>query len=184
MQGDGRVFAVTLGEVVALHHAGQRVAGAQTDEVGGGEVVEPAGVEFHDRLFGIEDLEDLFLIGFGVGDDLFGGQRRTGGGTAGGVPDAAGEVADEEDDPVAQFLKMAELVDEDGVAQMEIRRGGVETGLDGKGLAPFQFFAQFAFINQIGDAAFDQLHLFIDRNHQNLLSLPVREDSPAGGGNA
>lgn len=67
---------------------------------------------------------------------------------------------------------------------MEIRRGGVETGLDGKGLAPFQFFAQFAFINQIGDAAFDQLHLFIDRNHQNLLSLPVREDSPAGGGNA
>ena len=92
---------------------------------------------------------------------------------------------DEEDDPVAQFLlKMAELVDEDGVAQMEIRRGGVETGLDGKGLAPFQLFAQFAFINQIGDAAFDQLHLFIDRNHQNLLSLPVREDSPAGGGNA
>lgn len=77
VQGDGRVFAVTLGEVVALHHAGQRVAGAQTDEVGGGEVVEPAGVEFHDRLFGIEDLEDLFLIGFGVGDDLFGGQRRT-----------------------------------------------------------------------------------------------------------
>jgi hypothetical protein len=184
VQGDGRIFAVTLGEVVALHHAGQRVARAQADEVGSGEVVEPAGVEFHYRLFGIEDFEDLFLIGFGVGDDLFGGQRRTGGGTAGGVPDAAGEVADEEDDPVAQFLKMAELVDEDGVAQMEIRRGGVETGLDGKGLAPFQLFAQFAFINQIGDAAFDQLHLFIDRNHQNLLSLPVREDSPAGGGNA
>ena len=85
---------------------------------------------------------------------------------------------------MAQLLKMTELVDEDSVAQMEIRRGGVETGLDGKGLAPFQLFAQFAFINQIGDAAFDQLHLFIDRNHQNLLSLPVREDSPAGGGNA
>lgn len=42
VQGDGRVFTVTLGEVVALHHAGQRVARAQADEVGGGEVVEPA----------------------------------------------------------------------------------------------------------------------------------------------
>ena len=66
---------------------------------------------------------------------------------------------------------------------MEIRRGGVETGLDGKGLAPFQFFAQFAFINQICDAAFDQLHLFIDRNHQ-ISSPSPSEDSPAGGGNA
>ena len=47
VQGDGRILAVAFGEVVAFHHAGQRVARGEADEVGGGKIVEPAGVEFH-----------------------------------------------------------------------------------------------------------------------------------------
>ena len=54
---------------------------------------------------------------------------------AGGVADERGGVADEEDDGVAELLEVAQLAHEDGVAEVEIGRGGVEAGLDAHGLA-------------------------------------------------
>ena len=47
-----------------------------------------------------------------------------------GVADQPGEVADEKNHLVPQVLKVLELLNEDGVAQVQIRGGGVEPGLD------------------------------------------------------
>ena len=94
------------------------------------ELVEPLGVVADLGLFGVEDLEDLLLVGFGVGVDLFAGERLAGDVLAGGVADERGGVADEEDDGVAELLEVAQLADEHRVAEVEVGRGGVEAGLD------------------------------------------------------
>ena len=86
-------------------------------------------------LLRVQHLEDLALIGGGVGLDLGLGQGRPGLALARGVADQPGEVADEEDHLVAQVLEMLELVDEDRVPQVQVRRGGVKPGLDPERLA-------------------------------------------------
>ena len=166
VDGDGALLAEALFKVVALHHAGHGVAGGQADEVRGVHLAQPVGIEFHDGLFGIEDLEDLLLVGLGIGDDLFLGQGRTGLGAAGGVADAAGEVTDQEDDLVAQFLKVAHLVHDHGVAQMQVGSGGVKAHLHAQGRAAFQFLAQFLLVNQLRHAALDHGHLAINIHHR------------------
>ncbi len=65
-------------------------------------------------------------------------ERRAGCVASRGVADESGAVADEEDDGVAQILKVLELADEDGVAEVEIGRGGIKAGLDAQGLAALQ----------------------------------------------
>ena len=60
------------------------------------------------------------------------GQRRPRLRAAGGVADHAREVADHEDDPVAEVLEVLHLADEDGVAEVEVGSGGVEADLDGE----------------------------------------------------
>ena len=166
VDGDGALLAEALFKVVAFHHAGHGIAGGQTDEVRGVHLAQPVGVEFHDGLFGVEDLEDLLLVGLGIGDDLFLGQGGTGLGAAGGVADAAGEVTDQEDDLVAQFLKVAHLVHDHGVAQMQVGSGGVKAHLHAQGRAAFQFLAQFLLVNQFRHAALDHGHLAINIHHR------------------
>ena len=46
-----------------------------------------------------------------------------------GSPINAGHIADQENDRVAEILKMFHLAQKDGVAQMEIGCGGIEAGL-------------------------------------------------------
>ena len=166
VDGDGALLAEAFFKVVAFHHAGHGIAGGQTDEVRGVHLAQPVGVEFHDGLFGVEDLEDLLLVGLGIGDDLFLGQGGTGLGAAGGVADAAGEVTDQEDDLVAQFLKVAHLVHDHGVAQMQVGSGGVKAHLHAQGRAAFQFLAQFLLVNQFRHAALDHGHLAINIHHR------------------
>ena len=83
----------------------------------------------------IENLEDLRLVGFGVGVDLLARERRARGDAARGIADEAGEVADEEDDGVAHVLKVLELADEHGVAEVQVGSGGIEPGFHAHGLA-------------------------------------------------
>ena len=102
----------------------------------------PARVEVQHRLVRIEDFEYLAFVGFGVGLDLFGGQRGAGFRPAGRVADGGREVAHQKSDRVPQFLKMAQLVDNDRVAQVKVGRGGVAPQFYIEGLVSGQFFAQ------------------------------------------
>ena len=65
----------------------------------------------------------------------FARERRARGVAARGIADHAGEVADQEDDRVAQILKVLELAEEHGVAEVEVGRGRVEAGFHAQRLA-------------------------------------------------
>ena len=73
----------------------------------------------------------LYVSAFGC--DLLARHRRTRDVAAGRIADQAGHIADQEDDGVAQVLKMLHLAQQDRVAQVQVGRGGVEAGLDAKG---------------------------------------------------
>ncbi len=96
---------------------------------------QPLGVVANLGLLLVENLEDLRLVGFGVGVELAAAERRAGGVAARGVADEAGAVADEEDDGVAEILEVLELADEHGVAQVQVGRGGIKAGFDAQRLA-------------------------------------------------
>ena len=77
----------------------------------------------------VEHLVGLFLIGHGVGFDRFGGKLRPRLGDPAGIADARRVVADDEHGPVTGILELPELGEHDGVAQMDIRRRGIDAQL-------------------------------------------------------
>ena len=83
-----------------------------------------------------------------------------------GIADQAGEVADEEDDGVAHVLKVLELADEHGVAEVQVGRGGIESGFDAHGLAGgerlLEALAQVALANDFGRALAQVGQLLVD----------------------
>src|SRR5207247_8830156 len=99
------------------------------DELLGRESVHPAAVEVDEGPLGVQDFEDLPLVRLGVLPYLLLRQRLAGLRDAGRVTDHAGEIADEEDHLMAKVLEVLQLVDEDGVPEMEVRRGVIDAGL-------------------------------------------------------
>jgi hypothetical protein len=167
VDGDGLLLLETLVEVFALQHLRDGELGGEADHALEAEFLEPLGVIADLGFGGVEDLEDLLLVGFGVAVDLCLGERLAGDVAAGGVADEGGGVADEEDDGVAELLEVAQLADEHGVAEVEVGGGGIEAGLDAHGDATG---------GGLGDAVFEgverddlrgslgnQIQLLIDR---------------------
>ena len=111
-------------------------------------MLEPFGVVADLGSLLVEDLEDLLLVGFGVLVDLFARQRLAGDVAAGGIADEGGEIADEKDDGMAELLEVAELAHEDGVAEMQVGRGGVKAGLNAQRAAGFA--ALFETLAEVG----------------------------------
>ena len=165
---------VALGEIVALEHAGDRVLGRELDHARGAHGAEPPGIEVNDGLFGVQDLEDLVLVGPGVGLHFLRGQARAGGVLAGGVADHPGEIADQEDGRVPQLLELAHLVDEHGVAEVQVRRGRVEARLDPQRLAAGQLLRQVGLGQELGGAAAQFLELLCRRQHRSPLPAESR----------
>ena len=142
---------------------------SELDDAVVAELVEPLGVVADLGLVGVEDLEDLLLVGLGVGGDLLARERLAGDVLAGGVADHRGEVADEEDDRVAELLEVPQLAHQHGVAEVQVGRGGVEAGLDAQRLAGgegvLQTRAQASLASEsaagmsLGDALVDEVEL-------------------------
>jgi len=87
-------FVEALAEILALEHAGEAIVGAEADDGFSGEFAEPLAVVADFGFGGIENFEDLGEIGFGVGVDLFAGERRARFGNTGGIADHGGEITD------------------------------------------------------------------------------------------
>src|SRR2546429_665274 len=102
----------------------------QRNPLAAGKLVKPAAVESDHGLLAVEDLEYLRFVSLGVCGYLLRGHGRARGGAPGGIADQPGEVADQEDHGVAEVLEVFQLADQDGVAQVDVRRRGVETRLD------------------------------------------------------
>ena len=74
-----------------------------------------------------------------------------------GVADHPGEVADQEDHLVAQVLELPHLVEQHGVADVQVRRGRVEAGLDAQRAARLAGGrVQFLALEDLVGAAADQ----------------------------
>src|SRR5690242_2167893 len=108
---------------------------ADADDVVAGELVEPLAVAPDFGFLGIKKFEDLREVSFGVGFDLFAGERRTGLGLAGGVANHGGEITDKKNGGVAEILKMFELAKDDRVSEMNVGGGRVHAKIGAKGLA-------------------------------------------------
>ena len=166
VHGDGLLFGEALVEVFALEHLRDRELGGQAHEAFVAELAQPLAVEADFGLVAVENLEDLRLVGFGVGVDLLAGERRARGDAARGIADEAGEVSDQEDDGVAHVLKVLELADEHGVADVQVGRGGIESGFDAHGLAgsdgALDALAQVALANDLGGALAEVGQLLVD----------------------
>ena len=133
-----------------------------------GELAQPAAVEVHDGLHRVENLEDLLLVGLGVGRHFLGRHRLARHVLPGRIADQAGEIADQENHRVAEILKMFELADQNGVAQVDVRRGGIEARLHAQRLAGFlralELGAQFFDANGLFRAFGEVRELFVNRH--------------------
>src|SRR5258708_13054798 len=77
VDGDRLVGSITFTEIVALEHARDRPFSSQPYQAGCAQLVGPPGIEQDFRLVGVQDLENLILIGFGVPQDLLSRKRRS-----------------------------------------------------------------------------------------------------------
>ena len=169
VQRDGLTCVQAAAEVLPLHHARQGVVRAEPHHVLTRELPQPLGVEAHLGALGVENLEDLLLVGLGVGQNFLARQRRAGGVAAGRVADHPGEIPDHEDGGVAQVLKMFELAQHHRVAQVDVGRGGVNSQLDAQRLAGFlrvgQLLPQLLFADDFG-RAFAQVGQLLVQRHR------------------
>ena len=130
MDGDGLARGITLAEIIPFQHTRHSVFGGQLHQASGAEFLHPTGIEFDACPARIKDLEDLFFIGCSIPPNLFRRERFARQVLAAGIADHAGKVADEDNRLVAKLLKLAQLVDEHRVAQMQVRSRRVESRLD------------------------------------------------------
>ncbi len=184
MDRDWLVGGVALVEVIALEHARHGVLRGQTNKVGRRERVHPGGVERHLGLRRVENLEDLLLVGLGVVQHLLTGLWRAGSALAAGVADHAGEVADQEDDLVAQLLELTQLVDQHRVPQVQVGRGWVEARLDAQRLAALELLHQFRLDQYLFRTALDKRQLLFNRLHRQTRNAriqgePTIQDRPS-----
>ena len=127
---DRLVGRVALGEVVALEQLGDGRA------CGRGRNRSSIAMSSHSLLrrtsvrLGVEHLEGLALEGLGVGVDLLAREHRAGSPSARRVAHARGVVADDQDDRVAEVLELAQLAQDDGVAEVDVGRRRVDAELD------------------------------------------------------
>src|SRR5581483_8726487 len=155
MDRDWLIGAIACAEVLTLQHASYGMLSSELDQVRRGHRSKPGRVERHLRFVRVQDFEDLISIGPCVRLDLPWRKRRTCRVLPGRVTDHRGEVSDQEDDVVAEDLKLPHLIEQNGVAQMQVRRSGVESCLDTKRSSLAQLIDQLCFYEQFGCASLD-----------------------------
>jgi len=89
---------------------------------------------------------------------------------AAGIADHAGEIANQENHLVAEVLELAHLVEQHGVAEVQVRRGWIESRLHAQRSAKleprFQVFALDDFFGAAGD--------LLERCHRVVHVVPFR----------
>ena len=113
------------------------------------------GVEDDLGAIRIQNPKDLIAIGRGIAFDLCRRQRRPRRTLAGGISDASGEVADQEENVVPEILELTQLVNQHRVTEVQVRCRRIESGLDPQGAAFLQTFDEVLFGQDFIRAATD-----------------------------
>ena len=103
---DGLLVDEPIVKIFAFEHASDAIFGGQPNDVVARELVEPLAVVTNFRFCGIENLEYLFEIGFGVGLNLFAGKRRTRFALAGGIAHHRRKIANQKHSEMSHILEM------------------------------------------------------------------------------
>ena len=109
----------------------------------------------------------LLFVGAGILLHRFPRQGRTGGVFARGIADHAGEIAYQKQHLVAKILKLAQFIDQYRVAQVQIRRRGVETGLDAQAPTGFQTIHQVLFQEYLFRPALNKRQGLVRQAHRD-----------------
>ena len=110
VERDRRSGAVPLGKIVTRQHLRDRGLRHEPDEIGERQRREPGRVIRDLGALEIDDLRGLRLVVAHVRGNHFIGERRPRVVAPGRIADLCREVADEKDDPVAQFLELRHLM--------------------------------------------------------------------------
>ena len=116
-------------------------------------LAEPVPVVDDLRPVPVQNLERLLGVRLRILQHLLTGKRGPRDGTAGGVPDGGREIPDEQNGLVAQFLELAQFFNSHGMAQVNIRRGGVHTQLHAQGTAQLEALLQLFTADHDGGTA-------------------------------
>ena len=79
---------------------------------------------------------------------------------AAGIADHPGKIADQEEGMMPQILKMAHLVKQDCMAQMQIGRCRIKSGLDSEGPIGGELLLELLFQKKFAATTFDNFQLF------------------------
>ena len=105
-------------------------------------------------------------------------QRRARDRASRGIADHAGEVADQKDDRVPEILKVFQLAQQHGVAEMQIGRGRIEAGFHAQRLVRSQRFfelgAQFGLLHNLRRAFLDVGELFVNGGEWTWVMIIAR----------
>jgi hypothetical protein len=118
-----------LAKVVALEQLRDRRRAHQPEQLLHRHV-QPLAVVTDLEVPYVQHLDRLLLEGARVGVDLLGLEHRTGARAPARIADPGGVVADDQHDSVAEVLKLAQLLQDDRVTNVDIGRGRVHAELD------------------------------------------------------
>ena len=129
------------------------------------EIAQPFAVVTYLGALAIQYLVNLLQIRVCIGANLFPGQWRARLGLPGGIADHRGEIPDQENRRVPFVLKMLQLPQHHGVAQVQVRGRGVDAQLHAQRLAgrsrAFQLGAQLFLANNFRGAFTQRGELFV-----------------------
>ncbi len=153
------MFAQPFLKIVTFKDLFYSHPGTELHKICGGELVHPFAVEAKLGLFGIEQLEHLLFVSFGVYIYLLARERRPRHVLARRVADHPCKIADQENDRMPKFLKRLQLSDHDRVTDMNIRSGRVKAELYTQRLpglrGPLQFLTKVLIADHIDRAFFE-----------------------------
>jgi len=150
-QADWDTFLVTFREVVPFEHSGNIDLSIETEEIGTGEFCQPFAISTDFRLLWVDDFEDLVGIGFCILLDDFGFEGGTGFRAASGVADTGGVVTDDDDGEMAGFLKLADLSENESVAEVKIGGGRIESEFHSEGSTGGEFLGELLAGMDVGE---------------------------------
>src|SRR4029077_4457947 len=122
-------------------------------------------VELYDGFFPVENLEYLLFIGLGIFDDFLARQLFTRFRLSRGISDHAGEVTDQKNNLMTEILKLFHLLDQHRVTQVEVRRRGVEPGLNPSRPSSLELTNEVCLRQDLDYTPFDQVKLCMNIRH-------------------
>ena len=115
-----------------MQHLGHGEFADKSNDICEAELSKPLALPDDPGLFPSDHLEELLQIGLGIGAHLFGREHGAGLRFTAGVADLSGPVADDEDDLMPQFLKLAQLPQPHYMPQVDVRAAWVKALLEAK----------------------------------------------------